>query len=92
MTNLLERCRERNVKLSYEESTFNGKEIPLMGHLITSQGLKPEAAKIEAVINMMKPTDVKGIQRSIGFVTYLSRFLPDLSDSLEPLRQLMKTS
>ncbi|CAB3978388.1 Hypothetical predicted protein [Paramuricea clavata] len=66
---------------------FNGAEIPLMGHLITNEGLKTSPAKIDAVAKMTKPTDVKSIQRFIGFVTYLSLFLPDLSNHLEPLRQ-----
>jgi hypothetical protein len=92
LTNLLKRCREKNVKLSYEKSIFNRAEIPFMGHLITNEGLKPDPAKIDAVAKMTKPTDVKSIQRFIGFVTYLSRFLPDLSDRLEPLRQLVKTN
>jgi hypothetical protein len=51
------------------------------------KGSKPDPAKIDAVAKMTKPTDVKSIQRFIGFVTYLSLFLPDLSDHLEPLRQ-----
>ena len=78
LTNLLKRCREKNVKLSYEKSMFNCAEIPFVGHLITNEGLKPDPAKIDAVAKMTKPTDVKSIQRFIGFVTYLSRFLPDL--------------
>ena len=92
LANLLKRCREKNVKLSYEKSKFHCEEIPFMGHLITSGGLKPDPAKIDAVVKMTKPTDVKSIQRFIGFVTYLSRFLPDLSDHLELLRRLIKTN
>ena len=71
LVNLLKRCKEKNVKLSYEKSMFNR-----LGHLITSEGLKPDLAKIDAVAKMVKPTDVKSIQRFIGFVTYLSWFLP----------------
>ena len=37
---------------------------------------------------MPNPTDVKGVQRFIGFVNYLSKFLPGLSDKCEPLRKL----
>ncbi|VDI61502.1 Hypothetical predicted protein [Mytilus galloprovincialis] len=37
---------------------------------------------------MPKPTDVSGVRRIIGFVTYLSKFLPKLSDICEPLRKL----
>ncbi len=92
LANLLKRCREKNVKFSYEKSKFHCEEIPFMGRLITSGGLKPDPAKIDAVVKMTKPTDVKSIQRFIGFVTYLSRFLPDLSDHLEPLRRLIKTN
>lgn len=62
-----------------------------MGHMITREGLKPDPAKIEAINKMSKPTDVKSLQRFIGFITYLSRFLPDLSDLLEPLRHLTRS-
>ena len=37
---------------------------------------------------MPKPTNVSGVRRIIGFVTYLSKFLPKLSDICEPLRKL----
>lgn len=36
---------------------------------------------------MPRPTDVAGVRRYIGFVTYLSKFLPRLSDMCEPLRR-----
>lgn len=37
---------------------------------------------------MPKPTNVSGVRRIIGFVTYLSKFLPKFSDICEPLRKL----
>ena len=61
-----------------------------MGHLITGDGLKPDHAKVKAVKEMPKPTDLAGIQRFLGFVNYLSKFLPHLSEVCEPLRQLTK--
>ena len=36
--------------------------------------------------------EISSIQRFIGLVTYLSRFLLDHSNRLEPLRQLVKTN
>ena len=53
-----------------------------MRHLLTSQGLKPGPSKVEAVRN------VNNVQRFIGFVNYLARFLPRLSDPCEPLCRL----
>ena len=37
---------------------------------------------------MLTPTDVASVRRFIGFTNYLSKFLPRLSDALEPLCKL----
>ena len=58
--------------------------------LDTSQvirGCEP-TTKIRAIIEMPPPTDVAGVQRLLGMIQYLSKFLPSLSDMTKPLRQL----
>ncbi|KAK3108602.1 hypothetical protein FSP39_011752 [Pinctada imbricata] len=37
---------------------------------------------------MPNPVDVAGVRRFVGFVTYLAKFLPKLSEICEPLRRL----
>lgn len=61
-----------------------------MGHLVTADGLKPDPGKIDAVRNMPKPKDVKAVRRLCGFVNYLAKFLPRLSEVLEPIQQLTR--
>ncbi|XP_063441937.1 uncharacterized protein K02A2.6-like [Mytilus trossulus] len=85
---LMERCRERNSKLNKEKFKLKLKEVRFIGHLVTSEGLKPDPENIRAVIDMPKPTDVSGVRRILGIVTYLSKFLPKLTDICEPLRKL----
>ena len=87
---LLERCVEKNIRLNKEKSIFRAEELPFLGHLVTNKGLKPDPAKVKAVVEMPTPTDVAGVQRLVGFVNYLSRFLPSLSETLEPIRNLVK--
>ena len=43
---------------------------------------------IQVIREMPRPTDVQVIQRLIGVVSYLSKFLPQLSTVYEPLRCL----
>jgi len=64
------------------------KEVSYMGHLITSEGLKPSPEKLQAILEMPRPENKLAVQRLIGCVTYLSRFLPRLSQVAEPLRRL----
>ena len=39
---------------------------------------------------MPRPTDVEGVHRIHGFVNYLVKFIPKLSDVTEPIRQLTR--
>ena len=39
---------------------------------------------------MSPPTDMEGVQRLNRFVNYLSEFLPKQSETMEPIRQLMR--
>ena len=85
---LMERCREKNIKLNEARIKLRMTSVAFIGHQITSEGLKPDPDKIKAVFEMPSPTDVKGVQRFLGFVNYLSKFLPQLNDICEPLRKL----
>ena len=41
---------------------------------------------VKAIIEMLKPQDVAGVRRFIGFVNYQSKFMPRLGEVCEPLR------
>lgn len=85
---LLQRAREVNLKLNKRKLRLKLPSVTYMGHLLTTEGLRPDPEKVTAVRNMQTPTDVKSLQRLLGFVNYLSKFLPNLSDVCEPLRRL----
>ena len=88
LKNALQRARERNLKLNKEKVKLRMSEVPYIGHLLTSEGIKPDPKKVEAVRKMPQPTDVPSVKRFLGMVNYLSKFLPNISTITEPLRQL----
>ena len=63
-------------------------EVPYIRHLLTSEGIKPDPKKVEAVQKMPQPTDVSSVKRFLGMVSHVSKFLPNISSNTEPLRQL----
>ena len=85
---LLERWQERNLKLNREKLELKSTEIPFIGHPLTAEGVKPDPCKVEAIQKMERPADVAAVQRLIGLVKYLSKFLSKLSQLCEPLRRL----
>ena len=67
---------------------YKCEEVQFMGHCLTNEGLKPDPQKVDAILKMEKPQDVTGVQRLIGPVKYLSKFLSNLSQICEPIRRL----
>lgn len=66
------------------------KEVKFHGHILSAEGLRADPQKkIRAIQEMPHPTDAKVVQRFIGFVTYLTKFMPHLSGVCEPLRRLL---
>ncbi|KAK3702062.1 hypothetical protein QZH41_004210 [Actinostola sp. cb2023] len=88
LQSFLHRCRERNIKLNKDKFDFKCEEVCFIGHRLTKEGLKLDPNKVNAIMNMMRPEDVPAVQRLIGMVNYLSKFLSDLSQMCEPIRKL----
>ncbi len=85
---VLERARKVNLKLNPKKCKFGVSQVNYVGHVFTDAGLKADSRKIEAILNMPEPTDVQGLQRYLGMVNYLSKYIPHLSEIAAPLRQL----
>ena len=56
---------------------------------MTQDGVKPDPNKIQAITEMPTPRDVLELQRVFGMVTYLGRFIPNLSVRTTALRSLL---
>ena len=61
-----------------------------MGHIITAGGVKPDPAKVAAILQMPPPQDVPGVKRLYAVVQYLAKFLPKHANDLTPLRNLTR--
>ena len=68
--------------------TLRVKRLDFMGHQLTAEGLKPDASKVEAILKLQTPKTNEDIERLNGTVNYLAKFLPKLSQVMEPLRRL----
>ena len=84
----LKRCKEHNLRLNSAKKRLRLPEVPFIGHIATAQGLQVDPHKVQAIVDMPTPEDVAAMQRILGFVQYLSKFMPHLSDMTKPLRDL----
>ena len=88
LSGFLQRAREKGLKLNGDNIKLCQPEVSYIGHLLTAEGLKPDPAKVEALLTMPQPEDLRVLKRFLGMVQYLNKFLPSLSNATHPLREL----
>ena len=87
---VLKAIRKNGIKLNPAECVFARTELIFLGHKVTGSGVKPDPSKVSAIIDMPIQSNVKELQRFMGMVNYLGKFLPSLSKVSEPLRKLLE--
>ena len=87
---LLQRFSERNFKLNKDKFVFKQQKLKYCGHVLTSEGILPDPAKVEAITQMPIPRSKTEVRRLLGMINYLGKFIPQLSDVSEPLTNLTR--
>ena len=67
-------------------------EVVYLGHKIDEHGLHPLAEKVEAVQAAPAPTNVSDLKSYLGLLSYYGKFLRNLSSTLAPLYNLLKST
>ena len=61
-------------------------ELSYIGHLLTRDGMKLDPQKVNAIKAINIPEDQKELQKFMGMVNYLAKFIPNLSNIAVPLK------
>ena len=75
-------------QIEQEKAKLRLNEVKYVGHVLSAEGVKADPEKVAAILDVPRPTCVKEVQKFTGFINYLSKFLPHLSEICEPLRRL----
>ncbi len=80
-------AQERNLKLNKEKSQIRLKEISVT---FSANGVRPDPKKVRAITQPQAPKNKEELQRFLGMTTYLSKFIPNYSQTSAPLRTLLE--
>ena len=87
---ILTKIEEAGLKLKPSKCCLFQKEVKYLGHIVSSEGVQTDPSKIEKVINWPVPTNIKQLQRFLGFTGYYRRFVKDYARIAGPLHELLK--
>ena len=76
------------MKLNRSKCQFGLNEITVPGHVITAEGIKPHPKKTEAIRQALPPKNFAELRSFLGTGGYVSKFIQDYTNIVEPLRKL----
>lgn len=79
MRQILEVLREHQLVAKKKKCEFFLREVAFLGHIVTSQGVKPDPEKVRAIKEWPPIQSVKQAQSFIGLANYYRRFIPHFS-------------
>jgi hypothetical protein len=77
--------RANGVKLNPEKCVFGVPRGMLLGYIVSQRGIKPNPGKVAALDRMSPIRDLKGVQKVLGYLAALSRFISRLGEKGLPL-------
>ena len=61
----------------------------VLGHIISKQDIEVDKAKVELIVKLPSPTNVKGVRQFLGHAKFYRRFINDFSKPARPLCELL---
>ena len=83
--------RNAGLKLTIEKCFFGVRQVEVLGRTISSEGVSPQAHKIQNFLNKLRlPKSKKALQRYLGFVSYYKNYIPRVAEKLNPFYKHLK--
>ena len=79
-----------NLSINLQKCQFFKKEVEVLGHVLTPNGLKTSQNKVKSIALWDKPTNINQLRSFLGLTSYYRKFIKNYSIRANPLFRLLK--
>ena len=88
LRDLFRLLESNGVSINRRKCVFGVPEVKYLGHLVTSEGIRPLPSRVKDLLSFPPPDSRVGVQRFLGMINYYRRFVPRMAHNLTPLHAL----
>jgi hypothetical protein len=82
--------RGNNFHVKRSKCSFATTSVSYLGHVISSEGVAMDTAKVDSVQSWPQPKSARGLQGFLGLAGYYKKFIQNFGAMAAPLTQLLK--
>jgi len=87
---VLARLKEHDLYAKLEKCQFSVNSVEFLGYTISSSGIGMDPSKVNSVLNLPVPSNIRQLQSFLGFSNFYRMFVPNYTRILIPLLSLLK--
>ena len=87
---VLQKIEDMGATVNRNKCVFLADEVEYVGFIIDKNGVRPTQKKIESIVKIPEPSNLKELQSFIGGINYYSRFIDNMSTIAKPLYRLIE--
>jgi hypothetical protein len=84
------KCRRFGLSLNPKKSLFSMKEGKLLGHIVSSEGVRIDPSRVEAIQTLSLPRSKKEVQSFLGKVNFLRRFVSNFVELVKHITTMLR--
>jgi transposase InsO family protein len=90
LSRVIEVFSRNNMKLNLSKCLLFQRDLKYLGHIISDQGVAANPEYIKKILSLRRPRTRKEVQRFLGAVNWLSKFIPNLASYTARLNKLKR--
>ncbi|KAG9389657.1 Zinc knuckle [Carpediemonas membranifera] len=88
LRHVMDRVRERKIKLNEKKCAFNLDEVEYLGWTVSKEGRSVPEWRVEGVQKLAPAHNVSDVRALLGIFNFFAKFIPGYADLAEPIRRM----
>lgn len=90
LTTVLQQMQDAGITINPPKVQLVSTRINLLGFIVEQGTVRPDEEKLQAILQLAPPTDVKSLQQFLDMVGFYHHFIPNCADLAGPIHQLLR--